>query len=182
MLASEGDLNRATVWFKKVAPRPRPQHLKEFLLRVWNRYKDGAIPISARAPPKRRKKINKEEAEHAGDLLLQGTQGRSGWRPLANAKEACYENPELKKMVQQKDVSPTYLWRRAKAENKKLTRSRVVFKPTRLPSFKEKRYKMARTLLRIAVRKRLCYCFLDESTIRLSRPPIGRAIGEKGDH
>lgn len=87
MLASEGDLNRATVWFKKVAPRPRPQHLKEFLLRVWNRYKDGAIPISARAPPKRRKKINKEEAEHAGDLLLQGTQGRSGWRPLANAKE-----------------------------------------------------------------------------------------------
>ncbi|KAL4524592.1 hypothetical protein Ndes2437B_g03625 [Nannochloris sp. 'desiccata'] len=135
MLASEGDLNRATVWFKKVAPRPRPQHLKEFLLRVWNRYKDGAIPISARAPPKRRKKINKEEAEHAGDLLLQGTQGRSGWRPLANAKEACYENPELKKMVQQKDVSPTYLWRRAKAENKKLTRSRVVFKPTRFAIF-----------------------------------------------
>lgn len=87
MLATDADLNKAAVWFKKLAPRPVPQHLKEFILRVWHRYQDGDIAISARATPKRSKKVPDDQALKASSLFLQGKQGLSGPRPYANAKQ-----------------------------------------------------------------------------------------------
>lgn len=87
MLCCQGEVNSAMLWYKKSAPRPRPQHLKNFLLRVWHRYQEGDISISARARPKRSKKISDAEALRASSLFLKGKQGLTGWRPLSNAKE-----------------------------------------------------------------------------------------------
>lgn len=90
LLKAKGDMGKAIIEFKQMAPRPYPDHLREFLVRAWDHYKNGDIKVSFRAPPKRSKKVSDEQARQASNFFLQGSQGLSGWRPSANAKEVSY--------------------------------------------------------------------------------------------
>jgi hypothetical protein len=92
------------------------------------------------------------------------------------------DNNELRAMMKKLHVTPTHIYKRAKAVNKKLKRVKVYFKPTVLPSFNEKRLKAAKLLLQVPLRERRCFAFLDEAKIWIQQPPTGFAIGEKGDH
>lgn len=79
-------------------------------------------------------------------------------------------------------ATPAYLWRRAKAVNPKLKVVKVYFKPARNQKFRDQRLTIAKKLLKRSLKERLCDTYLDESTIQICKPPLGTAIGEKGEY
>jgi hypothetical protein len=203
LLRYKGDLFRAARDMRARPPGALPRNLPQYLHRVWRRWQRGDIRLPTRATPQRKKNISDEEAKQAaiafgegygekwGDLAFSSVQ-EVRWNVMPPRRaissrahrlplQACEQHPFLKQLVQESDVSPKHIWRRATAVDPSLRVAHFLFRAKLVPRVREQRVTIAKELLSMPADTWLYTIYLDETWFKLRHTPSGRALTrEKG--